>query len=98
MKKVAVLGLTYHQCKQSTGNTPHLGGAAIQTSNFLVFVDEQPILLKGDVLLCNAPNLPTIAEGSNLLYIDDKPVALEGHGTNHDSQLRGGSDLIIVED
>lgn len=97
MKKVAVLGSISHQCKRSTGNTPHVGGPAIQTSNALVFVNGQPILLKGDQLLCNAPDMPIITEGSSLLFINGQPVALEGHCTSHDSKLQGGSGLLSVE-
>lgn len=97
MKKVAILGLTAHQCKRSTGNTPHVGGPALQTGNDFVFVNGSPILLKGDILLCNAPDMPTISEGSNLLFINGQPAALEGHSTTHDSKLQGGSNLVSVE-
>ena len=97
MKKAAILGATTHQCKRSTGNTPHVGGPALQTKNNVLFVNGQPVLLEGDILFCNAPDLPSISEGSSLLFINDQAVALEGGKTSHDSSLKGGSGFLSVE-
>lgn len=97
MKKAAILGITTHQCKRSTGNTPHVGGPALQTSNHFLFVNGQPILLKGDMLLCNAPDMPIISEASDLLFVNGQAAALEGNKTSHDSKLQGGSDLLMIE-
>lgn len=39
----------------------------------------QPIACQGDAVRCNLHGLNEIAEGSDLMLADDKPVALDGH-------------------
>ena len=39
----------------------------------------QPIACEGDAVRCNLHGLNVIAEGSDLMQADDKPVALDGH-------------------
>lgn len=41
--------------------------------------DGQPIACQGDAVRCNLHGLNQIAEGSDLMQADDKPVALDGH-------------------
>lgn len=38
-----------------------------------------PIACQGDAVRCNFHGVTSIAEGSELILIDEKPVALDGH-------------------
>ncbi|CAK9889259.1 MULTISPECIES: PAAR domain-containing protein [Pseudomonas] len=41
--------------------------------------DDQPIACQGDAVRCNLHGLTEIAEGSDLVEFDGRPVALHGH-------------------
>lgn len=86
---------TTHQCQRSTGNTPHVGGAVITCSNN-VFIENLPALRKGDILQCNAPDMPKVNSGSSRVFINDKAAARTGDTTNHQSGLVGGASKVFI--
>lgn len=41
--------------------------------------DDVPVACEGDAVWCNHHGATTIAEGSEWMQMDDRPVALDGH-------------------
>lgn len=93
--KRAATKLTTHQCSQSTANTPHVGGPAMEMSSN-VFIENMPALRLGDKLHCNAPNMPEVKKGSSVVFINGKEAAREGDNTSHQSVLIGGSAKVFI--
>lgn len=95
MMKPAATKKTIHQCKRSTGNTPHVGGGAITFSDN-VFIENLPVLRKEDILQCNAPDMPKVDTGSNVVVVNNKPAARVGDKTSHQSTLIGGANKVFI--
>ena len=94
MKPAATI-TSFHQCKRTTGNTPHVGGAALKGSPN-VYIQGQPVLRKDDPLFCNAPDQPKVTGGSSVVFVNGQPIARVGDLTSHQSKLEGGSTIVLI--
>lgn len=95
MKKPAATKASTHICKRTTGNTPHVGGPALNGSPN-VFFQGQPALRKDDPLFCNAPDQPKVASGSSVVSINGRLAARAGDLSSHQSKLEGGSTIVFI--
>lgn len=94
MKPAATINCL-HQCPQSDGSKPHVGGPIVQGSAS-VFIENQPAACQGHCLQCNSPSVPVIQSGSATIYIENKPAARLGDATNHGGVITSGASTVFI--
>ncbi len=84
-----------HQCSQTTGPVPHVGGPIIGPGCPTVLIGGMPAAVVGDNCVCVGPP-DSIVKGSTKVLLAGKPAVRMGDSTAHGGTIIAGCPTVMI--